>query len=161
MKFDHIALLALVFVLGFFVSQVISSVGLVSGEPVQSPERLSPADRISENQIHVYDDEIIINVSHAQWASFTDTNSMDPFLDQGANALQFIPNSPDDINIGDIISYVPAGADEDQSIIHRVVYSGEDEKGIYYIVKGDNNVVADPGKVYFSQIRRVLFAVIW
>ncbi len=161
MRFDQIALLALIFTMGFLASQLISSVGLVSGVPTNSPEQLSPQDRISEDQIMVFEDEVVLKVPNVQWASFTDTNSMDPFLDAGANALQFIPESPSDIGVGDIISYLPDDSDDSVRIIHRVVYVGEDENGTYYIVKGDNNAVADPGKVYFEQVYRVLFAIIW
>jgi hypothetical protein len=34
-------------------------------------------------------------------------------------------------------------------------------RGFYFIVKGDNNRVSDPGKIRFEQIDRVLFAIIW
>jgi signal peptidase I len=105
----------------------------------------------------VYEDRIIIDVEGAEWATFKDTNSMDPFLDKGANALQMVPLSPEEIQVGDIVSYTLGS----ERIIHRVVYIGEDEKGIYYIVKGDNNPTSDPGKVRFSQIDRVLFAIIY
>lgn len=160
MRFDQIIALILVFALGFFAAQLLSSVSFVTGQTV-SEEQLSPTDRISEDQIKVYDDVVVLEVKGVEWSSFTNTNSMDPFLDEGANALQFIPNSVDDIDIGDIISYVPQGKDDSFRIIHRVVYKGADENGTYFIVKGDNNRVADPGKVYFNQVRRVLFAVIW
>lgn len=122
-------------------------------------ERASPYDRILEKDILVMNDKVIINVKDAEWATFTDTNSMDPVLDAGANAIQIIPHTESDIHVGDIISYYEGSTGN--VIIHRVIEIGSDEQGIYYIVKGDNNPDPDPAKVRFSQIRRVVIAIIY
>jgi hypothetical protein len=126
---------------------------------IASKEVASPADRVSENQIHVYKDKILINLVDAQWSTFTDTNSMDPVLDYGANAIQVVPESEDDVNVGDIVSYESEYAEG--TIIHRVIEKGADEDGTYFILKGDNNSKADPGKVRFSQIKKVVVAIIY
>ena len=156
MKLQQLIAVTLIFFVGFFTSQLFVG-ALAAQDLVGGLEVASPADHISEEQIKVYDDKIIIDVQGAQWANFANTNSMDPFLDSGSNALQLVPTSVDDIAVGDIVSY-KKGNDR---IIHRVVFIGEDEKGIYYIVKGDNNPTSDPGKVRFEQIDRVLFAIIY
>jgi hypothetical protein len=70
-----------------------------------SPERLSPSDHIQESQIQIYDDKVVIATEGARWAAFTDTNSMDPFLDESSNSIEIAPKSPNDIKPGDIISY--------------------------------------------------------
>jgi len=70
-----------------------------------APERNSPQDRIKDWQIEVYQNRVVINIDDAQWAAFADTNSMDPVLDKGANAIQIVPKSEDDIKVGDIVSY--------------------------------------------------------
>lgn len=124
-----------------------------------SIEIASPFDRVKESQIKVYKDKIIIEVENAEWASFIDTNSMDPIIDKEANAIQIIPESYNDIHIGDIISYKSKYADG--IFIHRVVEVGFDPDGWYCITKGDNNPEADPGKIRFSQISRVLIAIIY
>ena len=113
--------------------------------------------KFKQDQIKVYDDKIIIDVQGAQWANFADTNSMDPFLDEGSNALQLVPTSAEDIHVGDIVSYKKG----DSRIIHRVIYIGEDEDGTYFVLKGDNNPTSDPGKIRFEQIDRILFAIIY
>lgn len=123
---------------------------------LSSPELMSPSDTIKESQIHVYDKRVVIDID-AEWARIMDTNSMDPFLDKGANALQVIPKSEKDINIGDIISY----KSEDIIIIHRVIGINKDDKGIYYTLKGDNNKFPDPVKVRFSNITRKLVGVLY
>jgi len=122
-------------------------------------DKYSPFDHIKPEQIHVYEDKIVIDIKGAQWSEFADTNSMDPTIDVGANALQMVPQSPDDIYVGDIVSYESELVDG--VIIHRVVEIGDDEEGKYFILKGDNNPFRDPGKVRFSQIRRVLVGIIY
>ena len=122
-------------------------------------EKLSPPDRIKESQIHIYEDKVVIDIENARWASFADTNSMDPFLDERSNAIQIIPENPEDIFVGDIISY--NSVNFPAIIIHRVIEIREDEQGIYYITKGDNNPRPDPEKVRFNQVRRVLVGIIY
>ncbi|MBI2565305.1 signal peptidase I [Candidatus Woesearchaeota archaeon] len=122
-------------------------------------EHPSPKDRIKEDQIKVYNDRIVIYAKDPLWAKFTDTNSMDPVFDAGSNALQLKPSSETDIEIGDIISY--ENEYSDSIIIHRIINIGYDETGWYAIAKGDNNSAADPGKIRFNQIKKVLFGIIY
>jgi len=116
-------------------------------------------NRIKESQIKVYKDKVIIEIEDAQWASFEDTNSMDPIIDEGANAIQIVPKSYNDVHIGDIISYESEYADG--IFIHRVVKVGFDPDGWYCIAKGDNNPEPDPGKIRFFQIKKVVIAIIY
>ena len=157
MLLKTLPVMILFFMLGFITAQISSSGAFFA--QAQAQEQASPSDWIKDNQIHVYKNNILIDVNDAEWAEFEDTNSMDPVLDKGANALQFKPSNPDQINVGDIISYHKKSTDE--RIIHRVIFKGLDEKGIYFILKGDNNPVSDPGKIRFENIDRVLFAIIY
>ncbi|MBL7051178.1 hypothetical protein ISS04_03385 [Candidatus Woesearchaeota archaeon] len=122
-------------------------------------ERHSPYDHIKESQIKVFNDKVIIDIENPEWATFTDTNSMDPVIDAGANAIEIIPKTEDQIHLGDIISYNSVYADG--SIIHRVTNIGQDKQGWYCKVKGDNNNLKDPGKIRFDQIQRVVVAIIY
>jgi hypothetical protein len=122
-------------------------------------EKASPSDWIKESQIKVYDDKVIIEIKNAEWAKFTDTNSMDPILDKDTNAIEIVPRSYRDINIGDIVSYEINGVQG--IIIHRVIETGFDEKGWFAITKGDNLESTDPFKIRFSNIKRVVVAVIY
>ncbi len=122
-------------------------------------ERPSPCDRIAENQIIVLKDKIIINFKNAEWATFTDTNSMDPVIDVGANALEYIPKAPTEICEGDIVSYKSKFANG--VLIHRIVETGYDEDGWYAVLKGDNSPYKDPGRVRFDQIQRVVIGIIY
>ena len=122
-------------------------------------EKLSPPDRIKIEQIHVYEDRVVIEIKNPRWTEFEATKSMDPLFDVGANAINIIPESEEEIQVGDIVVYESDFSD--RAIIHRVVKIGEDEKGKYFILKGDNNPLIDPGKVRFSQIKRVLVGIIY
>ena len=122
-------------------------------------ERPSPADHIKEDQIHVYEDRVVIEIKNARWAGFVDTGSMDPFLDKESNAIQIIPEKPEDVQIGDIISYQSEMFNT--VIIHRVIDIKTDEEGLYYVTKGDNNNEPDPEKIRFEMVRRLLVAIIY
>jgi len=120
---------------------------------------ISPSDHIKEDQIHVYEDYIVIDIKNASWSSFADTKSMDPVIDSGANGIEIKPKTTDDIKVGDIISYKAKFTDG--LVVHRVIKTGFDEYGWYAIVKGDNNNIEDPEKVRFEQINGVLVAIIY
>jgi len=149
--------------IGFLV--ILLSIGVLSVSEKYLPSPFntnafdvhSPGDWIKEDQIKVYSQRILINIPNASWSSFTDTNSMDPFLDIGANAIQIKPVNPFNISSGDIISFNTTQG----LIVHRVIERGEDELGTYYIVKGDNNPLQDPQKVRFEQITGVVVAIIY
>jgi len=131
-------------------------IDLINPEP---KEVASPYDRIKEEQIHVYEDRIIIDLDNAEWATFTDTNSMDPVIDEGANAIEIVPKSINEIHPGDIVSYESSYVDG--TIIHRVKSVGYDPEGWYAIMQGDNNPTEDPEKVRFEQVRRIVVAIIY
>jgi len=120
----------------------------------------TPSDRITQDQIKVYQNQIVLNVKDASWATFTPTGSMKPLFDEKSNALEIKPTSPSDIKLGDIIAY-KANDYTDDIIIHRVINIQQDDDGIYYTVKGDNNQTADPQKVRFEQIQGVVVAIIY
>jgi signal peptidase I len=117
----------------------------------------SPGEWVKDEQILVYNDKVILDIPNATWVGFTDTKSMEPFFDHKSNALEIKPQSPDEIIIGDIISY----QGKTGVIIHRVIEKNVDNEGIYFVVKGDNNKVKDQQKVRFEDIKGVVVAVIY
>lgn len=164
-----ISLIILVFMFGWLGSNAYSTIYKDHFElrlsedkaegSIVAKERSSPQDRVHESQIHVYDTGVVLDIKNPEWSTFTDTNSMDPLIDKGANAIHIIPQTEDDISVGDIVAYDPEGSSG--VVIHRVIEVGSDEEGTYYILKGDNNPIPDQGKVRFNQIRRVLVAIIY
>jgi len=125
----------------------------------KAPEIDSPSDHIKEDQIHVYEDKVLIDLENAMWARFTDTNSMDPLFDAEANTIEIKPESEEKIHVGDVISYRPKG--EKSLIVHRVVEIGKDSNGWYAFVKGDNISQPDPEKIRFEQVNGIMVAIIY
>ncbi|MFH1591854.1 MAG: hypothetical protein ABIB47_00600 [Candidatus Woesearchaeota archaeon] len=119
----------------------------------------SPRDRVSEEQIRVYSDRIVIKIDGASWTRYANTNSMDPFLDEGANGIEIVPENEDEIYVGDVVAYESKYADG--LTVHRVIDVREDEAGRYFVLKGDNLSQEDPENVRFSQIKYVLIGVVY
>ena len=125
-------------------------------EPKDKP---SPHNWISQEEIFVYEDEVVIKVKSPEWAIFTDTKSMDPAIDSTSKAIEIMPKSTADIHIGDIVAY--KSKYKNGVITHRVVGIGNDTNGWYAKLKGDNNNDLDPEKVRFEQIKRIVVAIIY
>ncbi len=147
----------------FFISLLFTGIFLiayslnVSGEEVNTVS--APSDTLSESNIQVYDSKVIIRLDGARWASYTNTKSMSPVLDEGSNGIEIVPKSIEDIHVGDIVAY--ATKYNNIPVVHRVIAIKKDNEGTYYILKGDNNMKRDPENVRFSQIRYKLVAVIY
>ena len=120
-------------------------------------ERSSPGNWVKEEQIKVFKDQVILEIPGATWAKFTDTNSMDPFIDETSNAIEIHPLNPDSIQVGDVISYQTSYG----ILIHRVIEKSEDENGFFYLVKGDNNTIRDPFQVRYEDVKGVVVAVVY
>ncbi len=119
----------------------------------------SPANRISEADIKVYNQRILIEVEDAILARFTDTRSMEPVIDKNSNAIEIKPQSMNEIKKGDIISYKSAFSK--YNVLHRVVEKGFDEQGPYLRAKGDNLDYVDPEKIRFEQVDRVVVGILY
>lgn len=159
MRFALLGLLIISFLLGALTTTALEQQQIpnpITGNAV-APEKAGPQNWIKQQDILVTPNEVKINIQGAKWASFAPTGSMRPLLDQGAHAIQIQPTSPQQIEIGDIITYDHNG----RKIIHRVVDIQQDAQGTYYTVKGDNNAAADPIKVRFEDVERVVVAIIY
>ncbi len=156
MKAKILTSLIVLITLGVFASPVYSQY------PMQyllnlGNEQCSPYDRIAPEQIHVFPDRIVIDLPNASWAVFSDTNSMDPVIDIEGNSLEITPASPEDVHVGDIISY----REGDIYIVHRVIETGRDESGWFCITKGDNSPIPDPLKVRFKDITGIVVGIFY
>ncbi len=152
-------ILVLAFLTGFLSCYAVNSVyidlekpfliGLVNGKS-------QPGDWLTDNDIKIYPDRVVLYVKNALISRYADTGSMLPTLGENANGIKIVPESEEQINIGDIISY----REGNDLIVHRVVGKGEDEGGTYFITKGDNNAELD-SKVYFQDIEYVTVALVY
>ena len=154
-------ILGVMFTLGFWSSNIYAEMNTESPALLdgRTDQRSSPSDWIAENQIGVYNSHVILDLQNAEWATFTDTHSMEPVLNSRSNAIEIRPKGPDDIKVGDIVSYKSKYSEG--IIIHRVIEKDSDEDGTYFIMKGDNNPSPDPGKIRFSQVQRVVVAIVY
>lgn len=126
--------------------------------PTVAAERPSPTDFLTEEHIQVFNDHVIISGSYA-YVKFLGTNSMDPVLDENTLALQRRPQSPSELQVGDIIAYIhPEYA---FPIVHRIVAIDTDDDGWYCITRGDNLAADDPAKVRFPQITGAIVALFY
>ncbi len=137
-----------------------------------SNDKPSPSDTIKTNNIRVFENNVqlslkddygndwlvVMDLKNPVLTRFRNTNSMDPVLDSGANAIRIKTKCPETINVGDIISYK---SNNGLIIVHRVVKKGFDDEGAYFILKGDNNPVIDPWKVRCNQYLGKLVAIIY
>ena len=168
MNTQNILKISIIFLLGFLSANLVGAYLIYGFEMPASFNYLgfslgngnngdyTPFDFINENQIKVYDNRIVIYVDDASIGRYAPTGSMKPVLDEGSNGIRIKPKSEKDIHLGDVITF----RDEGYLIIHRVVDIGTDDKGVYFITKGDNNSVSD-GKVRFKDIRYLTIGVIW
>ena len=126
---------------------------------ITSNELKSPGDWIKEEDVKIQKNYITIKAKNARWARFADTNSMDPVIDENSNSIELKPDSPLQLQKGDIVSYKATFVDG--NVIHRIIDLGEDKEGWFAVTKGDNNRNVDPHKVRFDQIKGVVIAVLY
>jgi len=149
-----ISLLAMFFILGWFLNSL--SLNIHEEKPFfGDEERFSPYNRIEEKHLQLFSDKLIINFPKIELASYTNTNSMDPLIDEHSTGLEIIPDLEEDIHVGDVVAY-QSGSD---LIAHRVISIREDELGWYAMLKGDNSKSFE--KVRFKQIKYVLIGVLY
>ena len=117
---------------------------------------VAPADRVPEDSIIVFEDKIILKIPNATISNYADSGSMNPLLDKGANGIRVVPENEDQVDVGDIVSYRLGKI----LVVHRVVEKGVEDKGIYVVTRGDNNLVSD-GKIRFEDIEYVTIGIIY
>ena len=103
--------LALVFVIGFLSCMLISFMPFGQEMPFSLGSNSgtdAPGDWIGKDQIHVYDNAIVIDVNQASLSSYAASGSMKPVLDKDSNGIRIVPKSAESINVGDIITYEKA-----------------------------------------------------
>jgi len=113
-RYQLFGVILVTFAIGFLLNSLISTSIVFDKETPMSfsfigfgvsQELDSPSNHLETDQISVYQDRIVLDVDDAFIASFTDTNSMDPFIDESSNSIEIKPEVPEIINPGDVISY--------------------------------------------------------
>jgi len=145
----------LALILAFILALFFYSIN-ITGLSIFRDEINAPYDFISEDQILVDNGNIVINLSNYTLRRFESSGSMLPFLSENSTGVGIKPETEKDIHVGDIITF----KQDNKVVVHRVVDKGEDEKGAYFITKGDNNGIKD-SKIQFENIDSVIVAVIY
>ena len=152
-------LIALAFLTGFLSYYAVTNVYIDKESPFLmgfSNTNEQPSDWISTKNIEIYEDKVVIYADNPILSRYEASGSMLPTLGEDTNGIKMVPSSPEQIQIGDIISFEK----DNILIVHRVIAKGSDENGDWFVTKGDNNEQTD-GKVYFSQVRYVTIALIY
>ena len=166
---EKIIKISIIFLLGFICANLVSFYFVYGLEMPFSFNNFSftsvdngsaPFDFVDESQIKIYDDKIVINIDGASLSRYAPTGSMKPLLDENSNGIRIVPESEEDIHIGDIITFEQNISGQDYSIVHRVINTGTDSDGTYFITKGDNNTIKD-GKIRFKDIRYKTIGILW
>ena len=153
----------IIFLLGFLSNMVVSYIydqqqTLQKLSSSSAIERPSPSDVIKEGQIDVQKEKITIDIKGATWSSFANTNSMDPVLDEDSNAIE-MPAVCENVRVGDIIVYKSNVYND--FIVHRIYSVDQDQDGIFFRLKGDNNPALDPEKVRCDQIKYQVIGILY
>ncbi len=171
---------ALIFVsyeLGHSTSQVVyASSSAVSGGACIQNKVFSPSDSwykkaeqhvvvvpdiLEESEIHVFKNKTIIDGKFAR-LSPAGTNSMLPLFGL-ENTVLGLHTDGENLSVGTIITFDVSWYDEEQDVpvVHRIIDTGSDADGFYYVVKGDNNPNIDPWKIRPEHVDTVIAAVIY
>jgi len=143
-----------------FVPEYIEKEKIVIKEKKLTGEEMpSPLDRIEESDVRIYSNRVTISIKNPNWRKFIDSNSMDPLIDEGTTTIEIKPKNADEIKVGDIIAYDVEGYD--YAFVHRVIKKGTDQKGSYFITKGDNYHKEDPNKVRLSDIEGIVVGILY
>ena len=154
----------LIFMLGFFSCAFLFfsfgsdlEIPFKTGLSVLGGDDISaPTDWVSEEDIIILGDKVILRIDGATLSNYVDSGSMVPVLDKGANGIRVVPESEAQVGVGDIVSFRVGGL----LVVHRVVEKGFDGDGVYFVMKGDANLISD-GKIRFEDIEYVTIGIIY
>lgn len=137
-------------------SGIFYSIGNALGVAMNQP---TSSDFIQEQDIEIYDDKIIINVTGAVMSRYAPTGSMLPGINHTANGIEVPITDVNQIYVGDIIAF-QSEKNSNELIVHRVIEIGYDSEGWYCITKGDNNPI-DDGKIREWQVKFKTIMIIY
>ena len=142
--------LALLFILfGFSLHVPLPAEDRVAttGSVVESTQRI-PFDAIK-----VYSDEVKIEFSELHYAR-VNSDSMAPWLTHDSVVFEKTPYSPEEIHVGDAISFYEPSLDK--IVLHLVVEIVQENSTVFYKTKGLANPAPDNWLVPFENVKGIL-----
>jgi len=158
MRILNVLIGLVIFLLGFVAALCLSYNSSFEKPSLLGTEKdsISPPDYLGEDNIFVYPDRVVLRITGASISNYGSTGSMKPVLDSDSNGIRIKPNSESQIKVGSIVTFKRGN----ELIVHRVIDKGEDNEGIYFITKGDNNEFSD-GKIRFSEIEYITVGILY
>ena len=138
----------------FFVACVFLLIGIGIGS-IPSITGFS-AQNIPESSLKASPTRFCINHPSLRYVQVA-SSSMDPFITPLSTVVEIVPSSPDDISVGDIISFYRPEIND--VVMHSVVEIVPDRGAIMYRTKGFNQP-PDPWIVPFSDVKGLVVAVV-
>jgi hypothetical protein len=142
------------------IDKMETRIGSIEGKVNVKPQvPLVSPNIIDYNNIKIINNDITLsdNLSNLRLGVIGATSSMLPLLDENSNTLEYSPISPDEIQVGHIISFEK----DNVILLHRVIKIGKDTKGWYAITRGDNLDKEDPGLVRFSDVKGLVIGLFY
>ncbi|MBI4153947.1 signal peptidase I [Candidatus Woesearchaeota archaeon] len=143
-----------------FIVFLLVAIALSTIYALGSDQELSnPTPYVSDDFLELTSSSLIVNLSEMKLVQYADTGSMEPVLFAGATGIEVPVHSPEELHVGDIVSYEAGWIGG--LVTHRIVEIGENEGGLYYVLKGDTNSAEDPEWVRFNQVKYRLVGVLY
>ncbi|MEM3154376.1 MAG: signal peptidase I [Candidatus Woesearchaeota archaeon] len=152
--FKGVVIAVLFFILGFSLHAV----------PLPAETRLATTDaevestqRIPFESIKVYADRVEIGYAGLNYAT-VNSNSMAPIITDKSVVFEKVPESPDEIKVGDVISFYEPS--ENAIVLHAVIEVLDANEGTFYKTKGLANPEADPWLVPYDNVKGIMVGTV-
>ncbi len=144
---------------GVVVVIAVLIIGFSLHVPLAAEERSATTDvavestqRVPFEAIKVYPGEVKIEYAGLKYAK-VNSDSMAPWLTHDSVVFEKVPESANEIHVGDVISFYEQSVD--QTVLHMVVEIVESD-AIYYKTKGIANAEVDDWLVPFSNVKGIM-----
>jgi signal peptidase I len=149
---------------GVVLAIVFFLLGFSLNVPLPAGERLATTDvavestqRIPFESINVYSDHVQIDYPGLKYARVI-SDSMAPLLTHDSIVFEKSPSSPDEIHIGDIISFYEPS--RNGIVLHMVIGIIYADDTVYYQTKGIANENADNWLVPFENVEGIMVGTV-
>ncbi len=145
---------------GVLLAAIFFSLGFSLNVPLPAETRLATTDaavestqRIPFDAFTVYPDKVLVDYPGLRYARVS-SDSMAPIITHDSVVFEKSPGSPDDIHIGDFISFYEPSVNG--IVLHMVIGITDGGNGVFYQTKGVANPEADPWLVPYENVKGIM-----